>query len=340
MLRIKGSDNLNILVNLPEGFFRHQELKPTFDRLRELGDVRRTSYNTADEIRTDLAWADAIIMWSWPVLTDDLLDGAPNLTYSGNLDISQNGARIALARALPVSVSRSGWSPAVSEMALTLMLSLLRKTSDYHQQMRVSGEKWVEVFPTDIDSEERELTGRSVGIVGFGGVGRRLGQLLEPFHCDLRVYDPFVSDDILASYKAHRVELDEMLENSDVVVLCASSNSGSKHLIGSHEISLLRKNAVFINVARAALVDTSALVERLKQGDLYAAVDVFDKEPLEHDAALRALPNAYLTPHRAGGTIASVLRTVNWLIDDLIAVRGGETRKYALTEAMIPSLDA
>jgi len=96
---------------------------------------------------------------------------------------------------------------------------------------------------------------------------------------------------------------------------------------------------VLVNVARAALVDTGALVDRLRRGDLYAAIDVFDKEPLEADSPLRDIPNAFLTPHRAGGILASVQRTVSWLADDLEAHLAGRPRTYALVEAMVPSLD-
>jgi phosphoglycerate dehydrogenase-like enzyme len=331
---------MNILVNLPPGFFGHPSLAPAFERLHTIGEVRTASHNTADEIRADLVWADAVIMWSWPVFTDELLDQAPNLKYSGQLDVSQSGAKVSLSRGLPVSVSRSGWSPAVSEMALALTLGVLRKTSDYHTRMRAGTEPWVDVFPTDIDPLERELTGRPVGIVGFGNVGRRLAELLTPFRCQLLVCDPFVPETVLDTHGAKRASLHEMIQGSDVVVLCAASNSGTKHLIGQAEFALFRKDAVLVNVARAALVDTDALIDRLKLGGFSAAIDVFDKEPLQADAALRALPNAYLTPHRAGGTIASVLRTITWLIDDLEAVLAGRPRAYALVEAMIPSLDA
>jgi phosphoglycerate dehydrogenase-like enzyme len=331
---------MNILVNLPSGFFSQAELAPTWERLSQLGTVRQTSYNTADEIRADLTWADAVFMWSWPALTDDLLDNAPNLKFRGHIDISQGAARLALSRGVPVALSRGGFSPAVSEMALALILSTLRKVSDYHAQMRAGSEPWVESFPTDIDPLERELTGRSVGIVGFGNVGRRLGELLQPFHPVLRVYDPFVPGEVLQAHNAMRVELDEMLRDSDVVVLCAASNPGTAHLIGREQIALLRPHAVFINVARAALVDTQSLVERLQRGDLFAAIDVFDSEPLDRDAVLRTLPNANLTPHRAGGTMASVARTLNWLIDDFEAVLAGRALQHALMERMLPSLDA
>jgi phosphoglycerate dehydrogenase-like enzyme len=331
---------MNILVNLHETFFEQPELAPAWERLEKLGDVRRTSHNHADEIRADLAWAEAVLMWSWPTLTDDLLDSAPGLRFLGQMDIRQQAARTALGRGLPVSVSRHGFSPAVAELALGLILSTLRRVSDYHAAMRTGSETWVDAFPGDIDPRERELTGRSVGIVGLGRVGQRLAELLAPFRVNLFVVDPFVPDDILARHGAARVELSEMLGASEIVVLCAAANEGTRHLLGADEIAALRENAVLVNVARAALVDTDALVTRLQRGDLFAALDVFDKEPLVGDSVLRTLPNAYLTPHRAGGILGSVERIVGYLIDDLEAVIAGRPRQHALTQAMLPSLDA
>lgn len=331
---------MRILVNLPVGFFTYPALEPVFARLRSLGEVRLTSHNTADEIRSDLSWAEAVIMWSWPVLTDDLLEAAPQLQFIGHLDVTQRGARVELAHHLPVSISRNGFSPAVAEMALGLILSTLRRISDYHNQMRLGQEAWVTNFPTEINPLERELTGQNVGIVGLGNVGRRLAQLLEPFHCTLRVVDPYISDEVLSSFGAERVDLTTMIRESDIVVLCAASNAGSRHLLGSAEIELFRPYSLLVNVARAVLVDTDALIKRLKRGDLFAAIDVFDHEPLEGGAVLRSLPNAYLTPHRAGGLTSSVVRILSWLVDDLEAQIAGRSRRYPLIEAMLPSLDS
>jgi hypothetical protein len=122
-----GDPFMNVLVNLPAGFFAAPELADLFERLSGLGSLVTTSHDTADALRPDLAAADAVILWSWPPLTDDLLDAAPRLIYRGHLDITQAAARTALARGVPVSVSRHGFSPAVAEMALALTLGLLRK---------------------------------------------------------------------------------------------------------------------------------------------------------------------------------------------------------------------
>jgi phosphoglycerate dehydrogenase-like enzyme len=102
----------------------------------------------------------------------------------------------------------------------------------------------------------------------------------------------------------------------------------------------MRDDSIFVLDSRAALVDTDALVERLKQGKTYAAIDVFDNEPLEADHPLRSLPNAYLTPHRAGGIMASVDRIITVLVDEVEAFAQGRPCRFPLTEAMIPTLDA
>jgi len=333
-------DKINLLVNLPAGFYKTPSLRAAFARLGELATLRRRSHNAAAEIEKDLAWADAVLMWSWPKLTPDLLDKAPRLRFAAHLDVTQAPARAALERGLAVSVARSAFSPAVAEMALALTLALLRRTSDHHAAARRGDEAWVSSFPDDIDPRERELTGRPVGIVGFGQIGRRLRQLLAPFGGPVRAADPFVPADAMAAANVVKVELPELLRASDVVILCAAANAGTAKLLGKREINALRKNAILINVARAALVDTDALVARLKKGDLFAAIDVFDQEPLPKAHPLRKLPNAYLTPHRAGGILASVERILTWLTDDLESHLAGRPRRYALTERMLPALDA
>lgn len=330
---------MNILVNLPHGFFTHASLESQFNRLRLMGELRCASHNTADEIRSDLAWAQAVILWSWPKLTADLLDAAPGLRYRGHIDIDRTAAELALRRQVPVSTSRGGWSPAVAEMAMTLILACLRGTSQYHGDMRAGRERWVGDFPSDIDARERQLTGRDVGIVGFGRIGHRLAELLRPFNVRLRVTDPYVGEDVLTEFDAARRTIDELCEQSEIVVLCAAANESTKRLLSRDRINRLRPNAVLINVARAMLVDTDALIARLKRGDLIAALDVFDVEPLPADSPLRSMPNLYLTPHRAGGLIESVQRCVAWLIDDLDAIVHGRPQRYPLVQAMLPSLD-
>jgi len=331
------SNKPRLLINLPPTFFKHPMLQDQFQRLKGMAsEVRTTSHNRPDEIQPDLEWAEAVVMWSWPVFDEAMLDKAKNLEYLGQINTSGTTARACLNKKIALSEARHCWSPAVAEMALTLTLTGLRKVSEYHIQMRAGKEKWVDEFPASIDPLERELTGRSVGVVGFGGIGQRLAQLLKPFNTDLRVYDPFLPPQIAEQSGAKSVGLKELIASSDVVVLCAANTENARHLLGKDEINALRKNCVLVNVGRSMLVDMKALHERLVKGDMVAMIDVFDKEPLETDSPFRKLPNAYLTPHRSGGIMSSVVRALTMLADDLEAHLNGKDRKYTVTEKMLP----
>ena len=331
---------MNILVNLPEAYYRAPAMRPIWRKLRPLGPVRFRSHNTPEPMARDLAWAEAVLMWSWPPPTRESLVGAPKLRFSGHIDLRRYSAEAMFERGIEISVVKRCWSPAVSELALALILACLRRTSSHHAAMWRGQETWLGVgdLPGQTNNE-RQLTGRTVGIVGFGAIGRRLAELLAPFHVSLLVHDPFVPPAALEAAGARSVSLLQMMRASDVVVLAAAANSGSKHLIGRKEIAALPRNAVFVNTARAALVDQTALLGRLKKGDLYAALDVFDREPLPKNSPLRRLPNLYMTPHRAGGIVESVQRAATMLVDELTAFSKSQPRRHALTPEMVSSLD-
>ena len=327
-----------LLINLPPTFFTVPQLRPYLNRLRKLATVRTRSYNTPEEILPDLKWADVVLMWSWPQISDAMLDQCPQVTYIGQLSATQQQARVCLKRNLPLSDTRHAWSPSVSEMALTLMLAGLRQTSAYHTAMRAGTEKWVNDFPSDIDPLERQLAGRTVGIAGFGRIGQRLAELLAPFHVKLLIYDPFLPVAVAKQYNAQPVPVLQLARESEVLVLCAANTKQSEHLLNRKAVMALRKNSVLVNVGRSSLVDMPALLERLKRNDMVAMLDVFDKEPLEADSPLRKLPNAFLTPHRAGGLYSSLERGLTMLTDDLVAHLNGQPRRYNVTGKILPSL--
>jgi len=326
----------NVLVNLPPSFFTQPQLKKQFARIGKLGAVRKRSYNAPDEISGDLKWADAAVMWSWPVFSKDFLQQAGGLEFLGQINTSATTARACLELGIAHSEARHCWSPAVAEMALTLILAGLRNTSTFHMQMRTGKESWINDFPADIDPMERQLSGRTVGIVGFGAIGQRLAQLLAPFNVNLMVHDPFLPAAVAQKYNATMVKVPQLAKNAEVIVLCAANTDNARHVFGAKEIASLRKGAVLVNVGRSLLVDMDALTGRLEQGDIIAMLDVFEKEPLEKNSKLRKLPNAFLTPHRAGGILESVERALDMLITDLESHLSGKPIRYRVTEAMLP----
>jgi phosphoglycerate dehydrogenase-like enzyme len=315
-------------------------MRPIWKGLRPFGAVRFRSHDRQEDIADDMKWAEAVLMWSWPPPTPESLKGAPKLVFSGHIDLTQGSARALLARGVQVSVVKRCWSPAVSEMALALILACLRRTTNHHVAMWRGEEKWLGVKDLPVqDVSERQLAGRTVGIVGFGAIGRRLAEFLAPFNIKLLVHDPYLPSSILAAAKADSCSMAQMCRRADIIVLAAAANSGSAHLLGAKEIRAMRENSILINTARAALVDQDALTARLEKGDMFAALDVFDAEPLPANSPLRKLSNVYLTPHRAGGILESVQRAGQMLVDDFIAFSEGRKRSYTLSPEMINSLD-
>jgi D-3-phosphoglycerate dehydrogenase len=186
-------------------------------------------------------------------------------------------------------------STSVAEFTLALILDSLHHIVFYDRQMRARRE-------AERQHLGRELTGKSVGLVGFGLIGRELAALLQPFAVDLLVCDPYVSEEVAASSGARIASLEEVLGTCDVVSVHAGLTPETYHLLDRERLEMLRPGAVLVNTARGDVVDQEALVEKLKEGRLTAALDVFSEEPLPLSHALRDLDNVILTPHRASDT--------------------------------------
>ena len=159
------------------------------------------------------------------------------------------------------------------------------------------------------------------------------------FGAQVSICDPYIPQEIVEQQKVTRLDINDLCESCDVVVLCAAANSGTKHVLGARELQRMKQDALLINVARASLVDTDALVKELQNNHIHACVDVFDQEPLDADHPIRSCKNAYLTPHRAGGVLASGLKVLGGLIDDLEARQQQQEPQHAFKECMLSMLD-
>jgi phosphoglycerate dehydrogenase-like enzyme len=149
------------------------------------------------------------------------------------------------------------------------------------------------------------LSGKSVGIVGAGGIGTELVRLLQPFQVRTLALTRTGRDVPLASESLDLTELDRLLRESDYVVLTAPATAESRGLLSRQRIALMRPNAWLVNVARGELVDTDALVEALVEGRIRgASLDVTDPEPLPDEHALWHLPNVVVAPHLSGSAPA------------------------------------
>ena len=142
------------------------------------------------------------------------------------------------------------------------------------------------------------LVGRTLGIVGGGGIGKELLRVAAPFGMRALVADPYASDEAMRSLGASRVSLDQLLRGSDFVVVACLLNEETRHLIGAAQFALMKRSAYFINVARGPIVDEPALTEALRSGQIAGAgLDVFEQEPVNPANPLLGMENVIVTPH-------------------------------------------
>lgn len=231
---------------------------------------------------------------------DSLLGSLPQLEVVSKYGVGTDNLDM---EALSHHGVRLGWTGgvnrrSVSELALGMMLALLRSVPAGHLDLRRG--VW---NPT----AGRQLTGRTVGIVGCGYVGKDLITLLEPFGCHILAHDILHFPDFYATWGVKAVALEELLERSEIVSLHVPLTPLTRNLLNRQRLDLLRPDAILINTARGGIVDEVALEEALRTNRIAGAgFDVFVTEPPEN-LNLLSLPNFLPTAHIGGSTEGAIL---------------------------------
>ena len=254
-----------------------------------------------------------------PMIDAKVMDAAPNLKVIGELEGDRFAHRIDLEAAWERGIrtvdTTHGSSYPVAEWALAMVLISLRNAGARYRSI-LAGEAPTTDY-NDFGYIHGELTGKRVGLIGCGHIGRRLVKFLQPFEVDIRVYDPYLASEIPDAIGVVKTSLENVLSKSDVIVCLAPITPATEGMIGRRELDMIPSNSVFVNVSRGAIVDSDALIARLKRGDIVAGLDVFDPEPIPPDSEIIGLPNTFLTPHIAGVTLASNQRFFTLMVDEL-----------------------
>ena len=282
--------------------------------------------------------ADAILVCHGaPRIGPQVIDAAPRLKLIGELTGDRFAARVdvdaATARGIRVVDTTNGSSYPVAEWALGMMLIALRNAGESFRRL-IAGEVYRR--PTsDLGYRRGELTGKRVGLLGCGIIGRRLLELLRPFACDVAVYDPYLPKEIADVCGFRLTGLDAVLARSEVLVCLVPLTPRTRGMLGARELALVPPGAALVNVSRGAVIDSDALVARLQRGDVTAALDVFDPEPIPAGHPIRSLPNVFLTPHIAGVSAANGPRCFRLMLDELERFFGGDETLYDLTPRVL-----
>jgi D-3-phosphoglycerate dehydrogenase len=212
-----------------------------------------------------------------------------------NIDIEA-----ASRRGVPVLRAVAANSQAVAEHAFALMAALTKDLFPLDAQIRNG--RW-----SKAGHRGRDLAGLTLGIVGFGEIGRRLAGMAGAFGMPVLAHDPQFPSDAIDVNVTRIDDLDALLTSSDIVSLHCPLTAQTRHMIGAARLAAMKPGAIIINTARGGIIDERALVEALRDGRIAGAgLDSFEQEPPASDNPLWALPNVILTPHVAGVTQGAV----------------------------------
>lgn len=281
-----------------------------------------------------------IVCHGAPLVSAEVLAQAPDLALVGELEGDRFGYHVdvaaAQARGVRVVDTTHGSSWPTAEWALALALVGLRNAAAYFRRLTAHQP----AFPggarprSGPGYDAAELSGRRVGMIGFGRLGRHLARLLAPFHADIVAFDPFAPRDLAEAYDVAFGPLEAAL-GQDVVFCLVPLTPLTRGMIGPLELDRLRPGSVFVNVSRGQVVDSDALLARLKRGDVRACLDVFDPEPVPPGSPLLDLPNVFVSPHIGGVTEESRRRFFSLMVDECLRVfRGLEPRNELLPDTV------
>jgi D-3-phosphoglycerate dehydrogenase / 2-oxoglutarate reductase len=301
------------LVAISTSSFAAESSGP-LELLRRRGfDVRLNPHGrqlTPDEARGFLDGAVGLVAGT-EKLPADTLRAHPGLKVISRVGVGMDSIDLAAARDLGIAVVNTPEAhvDAVAELTLAGLLGALRRVPDCHADIRTG--TWKKPMG-------RLLRGKTVGLVGFGRVGRGFARLLRPFDCPILAYDPVRDDKAAAELGASYAELDAILPACDVISLHLPYSKAAHHIIGEAQLAAMRDDAVLVNASRGGLVDEDALAAHLRAHPLALAyLDCFEVEP--YAGPLREVPNAVLTAHIGSYARESRERMEREAVENLLA---------------------
>jgi (S)-sulfolactate dehydrogenase len=258
--------------------------------------------------------ARALIVRNRTQVRGPLLAAAARLECVGRLGVGLDNIDMGAcsARGVAVYPATGANDQAVAEYVLTAALVLLRR--GFGATPAVIAGRWPRQSSIGL-----ELAGKALGLIGFGAIARQVAVRARALGMPCAAYDPFVPAGDTAWRGVRRLDMAEILRQSDVISLHTPLDEGTRHMIGAEALAQMKPGAIVINSARGGIVDEAALVEALRAGRLGgAALDVFEDEPVGAASGARFadMPNLLLTPHIAGVTVES-----NQRVSELIAAR-------------------
>lgn len=310
-----GRFNLVVSDHLHQSGWEQLEANPSINAVGP--------FDCRDDLIKSLADAHALIIRSSTQVDRELLEAAPKLLVVARAGSQLDNVDIEWAsrRGIMVINVPNANVTAVAEHTFAMILALARQLPDAHFSVR-SGE-WPRYKMLG-----HQVSGKCIGIIGFGRLGREVASRARAFGMSVLTYDPFIDISFTQEYDVEVVSFEELLSRADIISLHTAYNEQTRHIMNDSAFQMVKPGSWFVNCANGGLVDEGALIKALKAGKLGgAAIDTFETEPPAPDNPLLSLPNTVLAPHLNQNTVESQTATSLFVVRDVVdALTGADYR--------------
>ena len=285
----------------------------------KLGDIN-------DQIRTEVVDADAMI-GAGRLLNEGNLAPAQKLKIISTVSVGYDNYDVNYLNQKKIWLANTPHvlTETTADLAFTLLLSAARKVP-YLDAWTKQGQ-WKRTVSTE--QFGMDVFGKTLGIIGLGNIGAAIARRgFYGFNMNILYHNRREKIEVAQAFNAQYRDLDQLLQQSDFIVVAVDLNHESQALIGAEQFDLMQKHAVFVNIARGSVVDENALIEALKQNKIFAAgLDVYAKEPLQ-SSPLFELPNAVTLPHIGSATAETRQKMVKLAYQNLVDALQDRTPRY------------
>ncbi len=258
-----------------------------------------------------------IILCNKTIIDKPIIEKAKKLKYIGLFATGYNNIDISAAKQYGITVCNAGSysTSAVAQQVFAYILNHFNAVNRYDNFVQNGGWQSSPTFSVLCFSTD-ELKDKTIGIIGYGSIGRRVAEIALAFEMRVLVYTRTPKNDGRVTF----VTLDELLKQSDIVTPHCPLNDQSKEMFNKNSFDKMRDGAFFINTARGGVVNENDLAQALKSGKLSgAAIDVLEKEPMLQDCVLKGVPNLIITPHTAWAPLTTRKRLLQIVEDNILA---------------------
>lgn len=295
---IPGDDNLVVLLDPHPRTVSEIFAAPVLQELKSMVHVIQRGNNSADDFYSQYLPGASVVIGQ-PALSTTEIESATCLRAIINVEgnfLQNMDYEACFSNNIHVLSISPVFAQPVAELALGLALSLARNIPAADSDFKAGRE----VYGLASNESAKLLHKCQLGFIGFGDLGRAILRTFSGLSPEVRIYDPWLSPEVLARESLRSCSLDDVLSQSDLICVVASPTSSNKHFLSTPEFDRMRAGTMVIFLSRAEVVDMEALISACSSGHIVAATDVFPEEPLPLNHPLRSTPNLILSAHRAG----------------------------------------